>query len=281
VHCPERINPGDPQWNVRNIPRVLGGNSPQALKRGLAFYRSLIDAEIKPMQSLKEAEAVKVVENSFRDINIAFVNELAMAFHALDIDVERVIEGAGTKPFSFMVHHPGCGVGGHCIPVDPYYLIEYSKHHGFEHRFLSLARNINEQMPAFTVGLLEELLKKEHLAATAIKVGLLGVSYKADVGDDRESPAHQIKQQLLDTGFTVQAFDPYLPAKSDAANLDELLAFADAIVIATGHDEFRQMTPALLQKYGIRFIVDGRNVLRDQKEEYKKAGIQYVGIGQR
>lgn len=126
-HCPERINPGDTKWSLVNIPRVVGSLEKVGLEKTLALYRSLIEADIVPMHSLKEAEAVKVVENSFRDINIAFVNELAMSFSTLGIDVTNVIKGAATKPFAFMPHFPGVGVGGHCIPVDPYYLIEYAQ----------------------------------------------------------------------------------------------------------------------------------------------------------
>ncbi|MDQ5889745.1 MAG: dh protein, partial [Patescibacteria group bacterium] len=124
AHCPERINPGDKKWNVSNIPRVVGGFDSESLNRAVTFYTNIVDASIKPMGSLKEAEAVKIVENSFRNINIAFVNELARSFAKMDIDVVNVIDGAATKPFAFMAHYPSCGIGGHCIPVDPYYLIE-------------------------------------------------------------------------------------------------------------------------------------------------------------
>ncbi|MFZ1720150.1 MAG: nucleotide sugar dehydrogenase, partial [Candidatus Moraniibacteriota bacterium] len=123
AHCPERINPGDPKWNVTNIPRVVGSFDAKGLHLAKTFYESIVDGVIRPMKSIREAEAVKIVENSFRDINIAFVNELAKSFEVLDIDVKDVIDGAATKPFSFMAHYPSCGVGGHCIPVDPYYLI--------------------------------------------------------------------------------------------------------------------------------------------------------------
>jgi nucleotide sugar dehydrogenase len=136
AHCPERINPGDPQWNVTNIPRVVGSFESKGLKRALNFYQSIVDGEIRPMKSIREAEAVKIIENSFRDINIAFVNELAKSFDKLGIDVKDVILGASTKPFAFMPHFPSCGVGGHCIPVDPYYLIERARKSGFDHKFL-------------------------------------------------------------------------------------------------------------------------------------------------
>lgn len=281
VHCPERINPGDKKWNVRNISRVIGGSSPAALKRGMGFYESLIEGTVKPMGSLKEAEAVKVVENAFRDVNIAFVNELAMAFHHLNIDLENVIDGAATKPFSFMPHRPGCGVGGHCIPVDPYYLIEYSRSHGFEHEFLRIARETNEHMPAFTVSLLEELLQNQGQTLKGTKVALLGLSYKANVGDDRESPSHILHKLLVDAGADVVAFDPFIPQKSNVTGLEVALNHADAILIATAHGAFTdRLTPELLQKHSVKVMVDGRNAFRKQKADFKQAGIAYVGIGQ-
>jgi nucleotide sugar dehydrogenase len=277
VHCPERINPGDPKWNVRNISRVIGGSTQRALDRGVALYNTLIDAEIKPMASIKEAEAVKVVENSFRDINIAFVNELAMAFHKLDINLNNVIDGAATKPFSFMPHYPGCGVGGHCIPVDPYYLIEYSRGFGFDHKFLSLARSINEGMPQFTVDLLEGTLPTGR-TLEGYKVALLGLSYKANVGDDRESPAYQIRRILQEAGVDLQTFDPYIKT-STAVSLDEALAHADAVVIATGHNEFKELSAESLKRHGVVTVVDGRNVLAASRQQLLDQGINYIGIG--
>lgn len=126
-HCPERINPGDKVWTLKNIPRVVGSFDKKGLKMTMDFYKNILEAEVMPMKTIREAEAVKIVENSFRDVNIAFVNELARSFDILDIDVVNVIRGAATKPFAFMAHWPSCGVGGHCIPVDPYYLIEKAK----------------------------------------------------------------------------------------------------------------------------------------------------------
>lgn len=278
AHCPERINPGDPRWGVHNINRVIGASSKEGLDQALEFYRSIIDAEIKPMGSLKEAEAVKIVENSFRDINIAFVNELAMSFHKLGINLENVIEGAATKPFAFLPHHPGCGVGGHCIPVDPYYLIEYANGYGFDHEFLRLARNINESMPKYTVCLLEEALNEIKQPLNGSKVALLGLSYKANVGDGRESPAYEIRRLLEEAGVDLKAYDPYIKEGS-LDSLDEALAHADAIVIATAHDEFSQLDAKTLKAAGIQVVIDGRNLLRAKKPELKKASIIYKGIG--
>lgn len=279
AHCPERINPGDPKWNVSNINRVVGANSKLELDMAVELYQSIINAEIKPMGTIKEAEAVKIVENSFRNINIAFVNELAMSFHKLGINLENVIDGAATKPFAFMPHHPGCGVGGHCIPVDPYYLIEYAHDHGFEHEFLRLASNINESMPRFTVDLLIEALNEVALPLKGTKVTLLGMSYKANVGDGRESPAHVIRDLLIDAEADLTIYDPYTKEDSTVSSLDEALTGATAIVIATGHNEFKNIDSVLLKKYGTLAIIDGRNILRHQKKTFENASIIYNGIG--
>jgi UDP-N-acetyl-D-glucosamine dehydrogenase len=280
AHCPERVNPGDPTWNVTNINRVVGANSKVELDMAVDLYTRLIDAEIKPMASLKEAEAVKVVENSFRDINIAFVNELAMSFHKLGINIENVIDGAATKPFSFMAHRPGAGVGGHCIPVDPYYLIEYAHSFGFEHEFLRLARGINDGMPQFTVDLLTESLNDIDLPIKDTRIALLGLSYKANVGDARESPAYVIRTILQEAEADLAVYDPFIKKDSNFETLKGTLKGATAIVIATGHDEFReQLTPKFLKEMGIRVVIDGRNIFRHSKKELTDADVIYQGIG--
>lgn len=277
AHCPERINPGDLKWDVTNINRVIGSNTKKGLERAVEFYRTIIDAQIKPMDSLKEAEAVKIVENSFRDINIAFVNELAMSFHTLGINVGNVIDGAATKPFGYMPFYPGCGVGGHCIPVDPYYLIEYAKDYGFSHEFLSLARSINNNMPAFTVSVLQEVLNTSGLALKGARIALLGLAYKRHVGDDRESPAYVIRELLNAEGAEVVAYDPFVPKNSNALDLLSALKEVDAILIATDHDEFKKIVSLKLPSRIIA-IVDGRNLLRHVASKLPKT-IVYRGIG--
>lgn len=272
-HCPERINPGDPKWNVENINRVAGSSAPEGLKRTVAFYESILEGSVKPMGSLKEAEAVKVVENSFRDINIAFVNELAMSFTKLGIDVKNVIDGAATKPFSFMAHYPSVGVGGHCIPVDPYYLIEYAKDKGFDHEFLKLARNINNGMPSFTVDRLEDGLAEAGLKLKDTKVLVLGLSYKANVADDRESPSYEVIEELEKRGAHVATFDPYFDTSTEKS-LDEGLTKAEAIIVATSHKEFIAIDPKDIKA---KVVVDGKNCL--DGEAYRQAGIVYRGIG--
>ncbi|MBD3330362.1 nucleotide sugar dehydrogenase, partial [Candidatus Peregrinibacteria bacterium] len=179
-HCPERINPGDPKWDVSNIPRNIGSLTKEGNKKIADFYRTFLKAEINEVSSLKIAEATKIIENTFRDINIAYVNELAKSFDMLGIDLIEVINAASNKPFAFMPHYPGCGVGGHCIPVDPYYLIERAAVYGFEHSFLKKAREVNNSMPEYTVSLLEKKLINTGKTLKNSKIGLLGLAYKAD-----------------------------------------------------------------------------------------------------
>ncbi len=277
AHCPERINPGDPKWTVENINRVVGGLETVSLEKAATFYTSILTGKVKKMASLKEAEACKVVENSFRDINIAFVNELALSFDKLNIDVKNVIDGAATKPFAFMAHYPSCGVGGHCIPVDPYYLIEYAKAHGFDHDFLALARRINNKMPAFTIENVMNGLNSIKIALNGAKVAVLGLAYKANIDDDRESPSYEVIKHLKEMGAEVAVFDPYLPGKSSVKSLDEALDGAQAVVITTSHNEFKALTPKDFLTRNIKVIVDGKNCM--QKDLFTDAGIIYKGIG--
>ncbi|MDQ5885943.1 MAG: UDP-N-acetyl-D-glucosamine dehydrogenase [Patescibacteria group bacterium] len=286
AHCPERINPGDKTWNVANIPRVVGANDSRSLGRATDFYEAIIDGTIKPMGSLKEAEAVKVVENSFRDINIAFVNELAMSFSMLGIDVVNVIDGAATKPFAFMPHYPGAGVGGHCIPVDPYYLIEYAKTKGFTHKFLAVARDINNSMPDFVVQRLIEARDSDS-DLEGLHVAVLGLSYKPNVGDLRESPALKIVKILASKGAIVKVHDPYIDSSNQSFSklenveiknsLKEALTDVKAVLVVTAHDEFLNLNFKTIADNGTTIIIDGRNCLNKQKVE--AAGIIYKGIG--
>lgn len=276
-HCPERINPGDNKWNVENINRVVGSLDKTGLQKTSEFYRSILDADVKEMDSIKEAEAVKIVENSFRDINIAFVNEMALSFSKIGIDIKNVIEGAATKPFGFMAHYPGCGVGGHCIPVDPYYLIEYAKKNGFYHDFLSLARRINNRMPEYTVELLIKGLNEKKIATNGTKIAVLGLAYKRDIDDDRESPAYKIVKLLKEYKAKVTVYDPYLLHKSDVKALDEALRDAKAVILVTNHTQFKQITPELLLKHGVKVLIDGKNFY--DKNLFLKKGIVYKGIG--
>jgi len=277
AHCPERINPGDSKWNVTNIPRVVGAFTKKGLKQAQKFYESIINGEIRPMKHIREAEACKVVENSFRDVNIAFVNELAKSFDILDIDIKDVIDGASTKPFSFMPHYPSRGIGGHCIPVDPYYLIERAKQAGFDHKFLRASRAINNSMPDYTVELLQDKLNEVKLPLNGTNIGILGISYKANVDDDRESPYYQIVNALKKYKAKIISFDPHLKEKSICKSLVTLLKKSDALILVTNHREFEVLDGKFLKKYDIKVIIDGMNCL--DKEDIKKNKIIYKGIG--
>ncbi len=280
VHCPERVNPGDPKWSVRNIPRVIGGITKEATVRGKEFYESILDAPVKEMASVVEAEAVKILENTFRDINIAFVNEMAKSFDKLGIDVKNVIEGAATKPFAFLPHYPGNGVGGHCISVDPYYMIERARQVGFDHTFLKLARDINNSMPQYAVDLIDRGAKDVGITGRPIQVAFLGLSYKKDIDDIRESPAIEMRDILEahPDAYQLRVYDPHVPHLSSVASLEEALAGADVVVLATNHTDIaEQLTADFLAKHAIRFVVDGKNAL--DADAIAGAGMLYLGIG--
>lgn len=276
-HCPERVNPGDERWSVENINRVAGSLTPEGLEKTLLFYRSIVLGDIRPMGSLKEAEAVKIVENTFRDVNIAFVNELALSFDKLGIDVVNVIEAASTKPFAFLPHFPSCGVGGHCIPVDPYYLIEEGRRNGFEHEFLSLARSINNRMPIHTVNLLARALEARGEELRGARIAVLGLAYKADIDDTRESPARVILKELAVRGAEYVSFDPFVKNGESVDSLEEALSGARGAIIATSHRAFRSLAPEDFLKHGVSIVIDGKNCL--PKERFLEAGITYRGIG--
>jgi UDP-N-acetyl-D-glucosamine dehydrogenase len=279
AHCPERINPGDPKWNVYNINRNIGSAAPyhSDLSQQIAnFYRSVItDAEINEVSSLKVAEATKILENTFRDVNIALVNEIAKSFDLLDIDLVETIDASSNKPFGFMAHYPGCGVGGHCIAVDPYFLINRAARSGFDHKFLKMARKINNSMPEYTIRKLILTLNKIGLPVKDTKVALLGLSYKPDVKDLRESPALKIKQRLINLGADLTVYDPYVT--DEPMSLEKAIKNVKAVVIATAHTEFTEKLIDLLPETDIKVVIDGRNCL--DLEFFKQNDIEYKGIG--
>lgn len=277
AHCPERIDPGNKKWTIENLPRVVGGITKEATKKAAEFYRSIIDADVIELSSAKAAEATKIMENTFRDVNIAFVNEMAKSFDKAGIDIIEVVKGASTKPFAFMPHYPGAGVGGHCIAQDPYYMIERGKQLGFNHEFLMLARKINNSMPHYTVELLENELKKLKKSIKGAKVGVLGLAYKANVDDVRESPAFEVINILKTKNAEVFVFDPHVKKDSNVKDLDELLSKSEYVILVTEHNEFRNMDLNKLKEKKIKVVIDGRNCLG--KEKIKSMGILYHGVG--
>jgi UDP-N-acetyl-D-glucosamine dehydrogenase len=277
AYCPERIDPGNDKWNLQNIARVLGGVNNESLEMAYGFYSKIIDAQIKKLKSLKSAEAVKILENTFRDVNIAFINEMAKSFDVLGIDLKEVIDGAKTKPFGFMPFYPGPGVGGHCIPVDPYYLIERAKKEGFNHRFLDLARKINLSMPQYVVKLVQNGLNDLGRCVRGVSVGVLGLAYKAGIEDVRESPALKVCSGLRKLGSDLKIYDPYVLSLSNCRGVDELLDSSEVVVVLTDHKEFLEVDYNLFKLKGVKLIVDAKNCLDGVK--IVELGIRYVGIG--
>ena len=278
---PERVDPGNQVWKTKNTPKVLGGVTPECTAAGLAVYERFIDTMVA-VSSTEAAEMVKILENTFRAVNIAMVNEVALIADRLDVDVWEVIEAAATKPFGFMKFTPGPGLGGHCIPVDPHYLAWKMRTLDYRTRFIELASEINAEMPQFVVGKVRSALNARKKAVNGARILVLGVAYKRDVNDVRESPALDIIGLLAANGAEVNYHDPFVPdlaedgAKlSSVALTDQALTEADAVVIVTDHTDVdyarvleraavvvdaRHVTAALLDESGSRagaWIVKG------------------------
>jgi UDP-N-acetyl-D-glucosamine dehydrogenase len=262
---PERIDPGNKQYQTRNIPKVVGGVTAQCTQVAKALYEQCIDSVV-PVSSTRVAEMVKLLENTFRSVNIGLVNELALMSAKLNINVWEVIDAAATKPFGFMPFYPGPGLGGHCIPIDPFYLGWKAKMSGFEPRFIELAGQINESMPKFVVDKVTDALNNDGKAVRNARIHVLGVAYKRDVNDVRESPALHVIKMLLDKGAVVTYSDPFAPTiREDGMELTEtpvrqaLEAGTDCVVLLTDHSAFNY--PEIVHLAPV--IVDTRNALRD------------------
>ncbi|MCX6799386.1 MAG: nucleotide sugar dehydrogenase [Candidatus Diapherotrites archaeon] len=260
------------------MPRVFGAMGKEGLRKGTRFYKSIVSGGVVGLSSVEAAEAVKVFENSFRDINIAFVNEVARCFDRLGIDTREVIKGASTKPFGFMPFYPGPGVGGHCIAEDPYYLIAKASSAGVNMRFMKLAREINNGMPNFVVGIVARELGKKGVKLDGAKIAVLGVAYKANVDDVRNSPALKIIELLKKRKAVVRVFDPFLPKYSNVGSLETAVKGCDCILLATHHARFlKKLSSAFIKRSGAKVVVDARNAL--DKNRIKKKGVAYKGIG--
>lgn len=239
--APERVNPGDPASARRDVPRLVGGSTPAATARAATLLRTINSAVVE-MTSPDAAELAKLLENVFRNVNIALVNQLALLCERMGLDVWEVIDGAATKPFGFMPFRPGPGVGGHCIPVDPYYLAWRAREFDFVDRFVELAGDINFAMPRHVVDLVAEALNERGRALKGARVGVLGVAFKPDVRDPRNSPAADVIAGLRSRGATVEYHDPHVPGFRAAdgvelasVGLADLLAGSDVVVVVTPH----------------------------------------------
>jgi UDP-N-acetyl-D-glucosamine dehydrogenase len=259
---PERVDPANPKFTTKNTPKVVGGTTPACVEVAGALYRSAIDTVV-PVSSTQVAEMVKLLENTFRAVNIGLVNELALMCHRMGIDVWEVIDAARTKPFGFMPFYPGPGLGGHCIPIDPFYLSWKARQYHFECRFIELAGHINGSMPEYVVERIGEALNTRKLPINGSRIHLLGVAYKKDVSDMRESPALDILSLLHRRGAELSYTDPYVPELREGdLSLESVAESAaggvDCAVITTDHTVFDYA--AIVKRFPV--VVDTRNALK-------------------
>lgn len=268
AYSPEREDPGNPNSKVAKIPKVVGGLTPMCLEKAIALYSRAVGTVV-PVSSCKAAEATKLLENIFRSVNIALVNELKVIYAAMGIDIWEVIEAAKTKPFGFMPFYPGPGLGGHCIPIDPFYLTWKAREYGKHTRFIELAGEINTNMPDYVVSRLIEALNSQRKSINGSKILLIGLAYKANVDDDRESPSYVLMEKLQQRGAVVAYHDPFVPvirpsrehshwAGTKSVPWDrETIGSFDVVLLSTAHGnvdytELAQWAP---------LIVDTRNAL--------------------
>jgi len=245
-YSPERIDPGNKEWTFKNTPKIVSGINETSLKKISEFYNSIID-EVVEVSGTREAEMVKLVENTYRQVNIAMVNELAILSNMLDIDIWEVVDAAKTKPFGFQSFRPGPGVGGHCIPIDPKYLSFKTRQIGQPVRFVELAQEINNSMPNYVISRISELMNKKEILLKNSKILLLGVAYKKDIGDTRESPAIDIIESLLEKSADVSFYDPYVDElivnKESILKEQDLESISnyDMVIIHTPHTSFSKI----------------------------------------
>jgi UDP-N-acetyl-D-glucosamine dehydrogenase len=265
---PERVDPGNQRFTTKNIPKIVGGIGPSSTEAAAALYGSTVE-QVVPVSSTRVAEMVKLLENTFRAVNIGLVNEIALMCHKMDIDVWEVIDAAKTKPFGFMPFYPGPGLGGHCIPVDPYYLSWKARQNGFECRFIELAGHVNASMPEYVVERVADALNSVRKPINGSRIHLFGVAYKRDVNDMRESPALDVLQLLTKRGAVLSYSDPFVAELQLGGQVMRSIEPAAALqqapdcsVICTDHSTFDYA--AIVEGGGL--VVDTRNALRDRHE---------------
>ncbi len=269
---PEREDPGNERFNTKNIPKVVGGIDAPSLEAASALYRTAID-NIVPVTSAEVAESAKLLENIFRSVNIALVNELKVVFDRMGINVWEVIAAASTKPFGFMPFYPGPGLGGHCIPLDPFYLSWKAAEYGTWARFIELAGEINTSMPRYVVDRTTEAINAQGRSVHGAKVLVLGLSYKPNIDDDRESPSFELIELLRERGADVAYCDPYIPRARRGRKFDLDMASApctaeefakyDAVLLSTPHNDFKD--PSLYRN--VKLFIDTRNAVPAEKLE--------------
>ncbi|WP_127519559.1 nucleotide sugar dehydrogenase [Mesorhizobium sp. Z1-4] len=276
VYSPEREDPGNANFTTNTIPKVVGGHTPTCLEIGRALYEPAID-NVVPVSSTKAAEMTKLLENIHRAVNIGLVNEMKIVADRMGIDIFEVIDAAATKPFGFTAFYPGPGLGGHCIPIDPFYLTWKAREYGLHTRFIELSGEVNQAMPQYVVDKLTLALNDKGKALKDARIMVLGIAYKKNVDDMRESPSVQVMEILRDLGAKLTYSDPHVPVfpkmrehSFDLRSVEltpEVLAGLDAAVLATNHDAFDY---AMIRDYA-PLIVDSRGVYRDQAAHIIKA----------
>ncbi len=276
VYSPEREDPGNKTYSTQSIPKVCGGTTQACLEIGVALYESVVD-EVVSVSSTQTAEMTKILENIHRAVNIGLVNELKIVADKMDIDIFEVIKAAATKPFGFVPYYPGPGLGGHCIPIDPFYLTWKAREYGVNTRFIELAGEVNSSMPEWVVGKVAEGLNKDSKAINGSRVLILGVAYKKNVDDMRESPSLELMHLLSERGAIIEYSDPYIPVLPESrkytfeltstALTPEVLASFDCVLLATNHDDFDY---DMIAKHA-SLIVDTRGVYSDVHPNIVKA----------
>ncbi len=276
AYSPEREDPGNPNFSARGIPKVVGGIEPNSFQLAKSLYSKAV-VNVVPVSNCEVAEACKIVENTYRSINIAMVNELKMLFQQIGIDIWEVIEAAKTKPFGFQAFYPGPGLGGHCIPIDPFYLSWVARKHGQTTRFIELAGEINTNMPHYVIEQLIDALNNVGKAVRGSKICVLGVAYKKDVDDPRESPSFVLMEMLQARGAVLTYNDPHVPSLPKMRNhqlpamvsqpLDPaFLAAQDCLLIATDHTAYDY---DLIVRHG-QLVIDTRNATKNVKDGREK-----------
>lgn len=273
AYSPERVDPGNKHYNTKNTPKVVGGITPACAEIAGLLYKSVLEGDVHLVSSPAVAEMEKILENTFRHINIALANEMAILCDRMDIDVWEVIDAAATKPYGFMAFYPGPGLGGHCIPIDPFYLTWKAREYNYHTRLIELAGEINNGMPEFVIDRIMQILNKEKKALNGAKVAMLGLAYKKDIDDIRESPALLILNELDKAGANWTVVDPYVKEfkfKGEVTKTEdltqELLESADIVLLTTDHSNFDY---ELIAKES-NVIFDTRNALKDFKDIAKK-----------
>ena len=244
AYSPERIDPGNPEWGLRNTPKIVGGLTPSCIERAVEFYDQIVDTVV-PTTGLREAEFAKLLENTYRHVNIALINEMAVFCHELGIDLWGAIDAAATKPFGFQAFRPGPGIGGHCIPIDPNYLSWVARRVGYRLRFVELAQEVSERMPAYVARRTQDALNRLKKPMNGSHIVLAGVAYKANVSDQRETPAKPLVVHLRGMGAEVSYVDPHVDSFAVEGkevpcfvDIGEAVRSADLVVVLQAHDEF-------------------------------------------